>query len=297
VPGLSSLTNLSKKSVAEFPDNKIDVTQVPLKVVSSFNKVKRQIDQVLLVRDELTKELEQLVETRNQSKREIEESLQALTSVKKKTISEVGFHTQMLTKLKERENGIISIQNDYVEFIDRDIRKKRSKLLTDFKLKERVLQKQIDFLKSKEKVLAETYVLIAKIHENLLSRSSQDELERLQIKELAQETAQLEKELVNRSQKLSDILQKVENDKVEVEGLKNEIMKDRNLTKELLEKTSKEILAKEHEVKRKEKELVALKMELEITTEQQKQEARRLKDWSATLQRTAQEIARLKRKG
>jgi len=184
-----------------------------------------------------------------------------------------------------------------VEFIDRDIRKKRSKLLTDFKLKERVLQKQIDFLKSKEKVLAETYVLIAKIHENLLSRSSQDELERLQIKELAQETAQLEKELVNRSQKLSDILQKVENDKVEVEGLKNEIMKDRNLTKELLEKTSKEILAKEHEVKRKEKELVALKMELEITTEQQKQEARRLKDWSATLQRTAQEIARLKRKG
>ena len=295
MPKLSSLSDLKEKSKKDF----LEPTDFPLNVplISALGKVKRMVREAEELKKSLAKEIEQISEVKKASKTELEESLKVLYSVKKKTISETQVHVKALQILKDREQDILRIQNDYLDEIDKEVKGKFIGLVKETTAKERALQRKIAYLEEKEKVLAETYALIVQIHENLAVQARTGELGRLQIEKRTQDAIRLERSLLERSKQVSIELQGVQLDRIETSRLKKEAEKQHKKTLEEHERATKEIASKQRVLGRTENVLMSLQEQLEKKGEQQQAESKLLKDWSETLQRTAKEIEKRKRKG
>ena len=295
VPKLSLLSDLKEKTQTDFTEPTDLPINVPL--ASALGRVKRMVREAEEVKKSLAQEIEQLQDVKKVSKTELEQSLKVLYSVKKKTISEVGVHTRALQTLKDREQEIVQAQNDYLDEIDNEIKGKRKGIVETASRKEKRLQRTIAYLQAKEKVLAETYALIVQIHENLVARSSEDELERLQIEKRTKDAIGLEKDLLVRSERLSEALAEAESDRSDTNRLKQEAQKQHQKALEERERGTKEIASKQRVLERTENVLMSLQEHLEKKGKQQQAETRRLKDWSDTLQAVAKEIEERKKTG
>lgn len=294
---LSILTSLNERQTREAKLGGVDVTQYSPEVVSALDRAKRKIAQAIAVQDSLAKEIENLVEKRDQHLYEAEQSTRAMYSVKKKTIEEVKFHTSVLQMLREKEGDIERVQNDYLEYIDQQVLSKRKGIVKLANSKEASLKRKIDYLETKGEKLAEIYALIVKIHENLLRQTSQNDLERLNLSEGLSTLAETEKELLNKSHKLSESLEKAGYNESETKRLLVDAQKTHNKLVTERAEANKLITEKTRKLDNREKVLSSLKAEIDRKDKEQKEESRRLLDWSRTLQATAREIEERKKRG